>query len=497
MVRGIRPRVYFAFVAVVASVAISVQEVVSFRVAKRGPHVIDHGDTASCGVRVFDSSSTAYLGPLRAAATANSVLGYQGRFRGVSSFLLPGATRQCSDRRRTHCLPKSSEGFLPQWGTLERPLSVRLDRSSTRKRSDTPTGLFATPTDQTSVDAKADELRVAVNTFRPASPLICRVVSVTPVTSKDSSPGDSHGEAPQVFSIVLHHGKQLPFVEGQGIGIMPPSRAAQAPVADESTSQRNSVQPDGQGQQPTTVASICKRRLLPRIYSIASSRDGDDGCGSTLTLCVKKHIYADPVTGKRDRQKDGICSTYICDAKCGDEVEVTGPVGKALLLPTSTETPLVMLATGTGVAPFRSHLQALRRKLLSAGGPSAAQPANRPKVLLFIGARTAAAVPYMNEWRDIEAQRDGNFVDIHFALSRQMKNPQGKKLYIQDVVWQEREKVWKALDRDGGHLYACGLKNMMVGVHEVLGNMAEEKGLPRDHLASLLKHQRRWHVEVY
>ncbi|CBZ50480.1 neuronal nitric oxide synthase, related [Neospora caninum Liverpool] len=512
MIQASHPRALLAFFAVLAAAATSVQHVVGFRVTKVEPPVIDHRDTASCGARVGDASADAYFSRLRATAAVNLVQGYQARSHAVSSSSSPFAARQCSNWMARHCLAQSSERFVPPPCTFGRPLAVHLDRTTRRKPSDTRTGVFGTPepTSRTHDASKVDELRVPINTFRPTSPLICRVVSVTPATSQDPAAEASDSGTPQVFSIVLDHGKQLPFVEGQSIGIMPPCAAPPAaaslkeqrdsPGAEASTSQKNSTQPGGQGLQTTDAPSVSKRRVLPRIYSIASSRDGDDGCGSTLTLCVRKHIYSDPVTGKRDRQKDGVCSTYICDAKRGDEIEVTGPIGKALLLPSNSETPLVMLATGTGVAPFRGHLQALRRIKncdVPPGGPQEAPPAKKPRVLLFIGARTAAAVPYMNEWRDIRANRGREFIDIYFALSRQMQNPQGRRLYIQDVLWREREKVWKALKLDGGHLYACGLKRMMDGVHEVLGNMAEENGLPRDHLVCLLKQQRRWHVEVY
>ncbi|PFH32558.1 ferredoxin NADP+ oxidoreductase FNR [Besnoitia besnoiti] len=348
--------------------------------------------------------------------------------------------------------------------------------------------------------------RGSASRFRPSSPLLCKVVSVSQVTHDSSTLGVS--DAPHVFSVVLDHGQQLQFVEGQSIGIKPPAPPGAHVSQNEGNTTTGSEVSEGEhtpsaqyssGSPVPGAPSVAKRYAHPRIYSIASSRHGDDGFGRTLTLCVKKHVYADPSTGRRDAQKDGICSTFLCNVKCGDMVEVTGPMGKALLLPSQAETPLVMLATGTGVAPFRGHLQALgrgQRNRDALGEGSEAACPKHPKVLLFIGARTAETVPYLEEWKGLEAQRGGD-VEVHFALSRQMQNARGGRLYIQDVVWQEREKVWKALKLDGGHFYACGLKGMMTGIQEVLEEMAEEKGFSRDHLIKLLKQQRRWHVEVY
>ena len=55
-----------------------------------------------------------------------------------------------------------------------------------------------------------------------------------------------------------------------------------------------------------------------------------------------------------DPAKKGVCSNFLCDTKPGDEVMLTGPAGKVMLMPEkNTETDLIMVATGTGIAPYR------------------------------------------------------------------------------------------------------------------------------------------------
>merc|ERR1712065_97664 len=54
---------------------------------------------------------------------------------------------------------------------------------------------------------------------------------------------------------------------------------------------------------------------------------------------------------------NGVCSTYLCDIKPGDKVKITGPVGKEMLLPDEEDANVVMLATGTGIAPMRAYLR--------------------------------------------------------------------------------------------------------------------------------------------
>ena len=67
-----------------------------------------------------------------------------------------------------------------------------------------------------------------------------------------------------------------------------------------------------------------------RLYSIASTRLGDDGHGTSASLCVKRVVFTESASHHLHR---GIASNYLCDLKPGDEVAITGPTGKTLLLP--------------------------------------------------------------------------------------------------------------------------------------------------------------------
>jgi ferredoxin--NADP+ reductase len=91
-----------------------------------------------------------------------------------------------------------------------------------------------------------------------------------------------------------------------------------------------------------------------RLYSIASTRYGDDLAGRTTTFCVRRALFVDPETGIEDPEKAGLCSNYLCDAKVGDEVLLIGPVGRVMLMPEKNpNSDIIMVATGTGVAPYR------------------------------------------------------------------------------------------------------------------------------------------------
>jgi ferredoxin--NADP+ reductase len=62
----------------------------------------------------------------------------------------------------------------------------------------------------------------------------------------------------------------------------------------------------------------------------------------------------DPDTNKEVEEKKGVCSNFLCDSKPGDSIMCTGPTGKVMLMPEKDpNTDLIMIATGTGIAPYR------------------------------------------------------------------------------------------------------------------------------------------------
>lgn len=77
---------------------------------------------------------------------------------------------------------------------------------------------------------------------------------------------------------------------------------------------------DSQGENPKKPGAPHNVRL----YSIASTRYGDSFDGKTASLCVRRAIYYDPETGKEDPSKAGVCSNFLCNAKPGDKVKITG-----------------------------------------------------------------------------------------------------------------------------------------------------------------------------
>lgn len=150
--------------------------------------------------------------------------------------------------------------------------------------------------------------------------------------------------------------------------------------------------------------------------------------GQTASLCVRRATYWDPELGKEDPTKKGVCSNYLCDATPGLSVKMTGPSGKVMLLPEEkNDTDYIMVATGTGIAPYRGFVRRLFIESTPAG------EAYKGLAWLFLGVANSDALLYDDEWQAVLAKYPDNF-RVDYALSREQTNSKGGKMYIQDKV---------------------------------------------------------------
>ena len=249
----------------------------------------------------------------------------------------------------------------------------------------------------------------------------------------------------------------LNYVEGQSIGIMPAGEDANG-----------------------------KPHKL-RLYSIASTRHGDDFNGNTVSLCVRQLQYE-----KDGETINGVCSTYLCDIKPGDKVKITGPVGKEMLLPDEEDANIVMLATGTGIAPMRAYL----RRMFEPTEKEKNKWNFKGKAWLFMGAPKSANLLYEEDLQRYLADNPDNFKYTK-AISREQQNTKGGRMYIQDRVLESANELFNMIEDEKTHIYLCGLKGMEPGIDEAMTKAAEEKGLNWAELRPQLKKAGRWHVETY
>jgi CDP-4-dehydro-6-deoxyglucose reductase len=148
-----------------------------------------------------------------------------------------------------------------------------------------------------------------------------------------------------------------------------------------------------------------KRQQRWRSYSIASAPGA-----RTIELCIS-------------RIEQGAGTSFLFDTlQVGDVIRCKGPEGN-FTLPESLDMDLVMVCTGTGVAPFRSMLLHLAK-----------QNINHQKLHLIFGCRTEADILYRDEFEQLTRQLPAFRYDV--ALSRQ-ENWIGFKGHLHQIYLKE------------------------------------------------------------
>src|SRR2546421_6553156 len=93
---------------------------------------------------------------------------------------------------------------------------------------------------------------------------------------------------------------------------------------------------------------------LTRAYSIASPPGMGCGDSRPRLSAEQSSAGASHFALCLNRVQDGFMSNFLCDMKEGDEIRCQGPFGDFILRPPIGDT--IFIATGTGIAPFRSML---------------------------------------------------------------------------------------------------------------------------------------------
>ncbi|CRK82677.1 bifunctional cytochrome P450/NADPH--P450 reductase [Neobacillus massiliamazoniensis] len=178
------------------------------------------------------------------------------------------------------------------------------------------------------------------------------------------------------------------------------------------------------------------RPLKPRYYSISSSpRVNQNRCSITVGV-----VRTPAWSGQGEYR--GVASNYLADRNVGEDVLlfVRTPESR-FQLPENSETPIIMVGPGTGVAPFRGFLQA--RSAMKHEGKTLGE------AHLYFGCKNEADFIYREELEQYEKE---GVVNLHTAFSRMKDKP---KTYVQHLMAQNAEELIRILDQ-GGRLYICG-----------------------------------------
>lgn len=173
-----------------------------------------------------------------------------------------------------------------------------------------------------------------------------------------------------------------------------------------------------------------------RAYSICSAPNGKD-----FVICIKL-------------VENGRGTEWLNSLKEGNEVEFLGPQGKFLFEEGSKKHTFI--ATGTGVAPFKSMIEDQLNK------------GNKSEIQLVFGVRSEEDIFYKEFFEKLEKKHE-NF-KFHLALSKPSENWKGLKGRVTEALKEIN------IDTKNTTFYICGLKNMIEDVE----NLLLEKGVQKE-----------------
>lgn len=172
---------------------------------------------------------------------------------------------------------------------------------------------------------------------------------------------------------------------------------------------------------PGQYVDVIGKEGVRRSYSIANAPLNS----GTITLQIRK-------------VENGVMSKYwFNDAQTNDLLRLEGPLGTFCLRKTNAKT-LVLLATGTGIAPVKAILEQL------AETPELQTFSN---IYLYWGGRTEADIYWQPKFQKLPL----SFIPV---LSRS-DSWTGRKGYIQQAVIEDDVKLQNAV------VYACGSEEMI------------------------------------
>lgn len=180
---------------------------------------------------------------------------------------------------------------------------------------------------------------------------------------------------------------------------------------------------DWTDQQAATPQALIDqlKPLHERLYSIASCTDGE------VDLLVRKYRRADGSIGN--------ASGYLCSLVPGDPVLASVRVHSGFHL--SHDFPLIMIAAGTGIAPFIGFLAQRQQSGSTAGH------------WLFFGEQFAEHDAYFADALS-DFQRQGILSQLDCVWSRESGE------YVQDRLLQKQVQLREWILQRNAHIYICG-----------------------------------------
>ena len=188
-----------------------------------------------------------------------------------------------------------------------------------------------------------------------------------------------------------------------------------------------------------------------RSYSLATIHDHALGPGEAVDIAVSF------VPG-------GTATALFEALQPGDEIEASGPFGRFCLMPGDANRRYLLIATGTGVTPYRSMLPLLEQAIRERG----------IEVVLLFGARSEQELIYAEDFRAVAARHPGRFrfMPCYSREFNEAAGPDARRGYVTEHL------AALAPQPESDIAYLCGNPNMVDAAFAAL----KAAGLPAPHI---------------
>jgi sulfite reductase (NADPH) flavoprotein alpha-component len=219
------------------------------------------------------------------------------------------------------------------------------------------------------------------------------------------------------------------------------------------------------------------RKLMPRLYSIASSPRVHP-TEVHLTVAIVRYET-------NGRKRAGVCTTFLADRVLVGTTPVPVFVSESHFGPPEDGArDCIMVGPGTGIAPFRAFVQ-----------DRAAAGAKGRNWVFFGDQKRATDFLYEEEWQGWLAR--GQLARLDTAFSRDQEH----KVYVQDRLREHAAELWQWL-QGGAHFYVCGdarrmAKDVDVALHDFVAEQGAMSPAQAVEYVKQMKKDRRYQRDVY
>jgi len=219
-----------------------------------------------------------------------------------------------------------------------------------------------------------------------------------------------------------------------------------------------------------------------RRYSIANSRKNSSEEGMELSLLVRRCFYIDEFNGEK---YPGRASNYLCDAKVGEKVTITGPYRNPFSMPSDSSANILMIGTGTGIAPFRAFVEQIYK---SKGGWDG-------QIRLFYGAKSGLDLLYMNDKNDdlTNYYSQDTFQAYNALAGRPLL---GEEKGLEKSLQEHIQEAWDLMQHPNTYVFLAGLTNVASSLDKVMSEAAGSEEA-WENLKQKLTNENRWSKLLY